>query len=740
MNRPLAPLLVLAIALLPRDAEGQNGKAKDAPSQAAPDRVEPPDKPALPKEIEPFTPPLPGGKVSPDGPALAEWTRSADPGDIVVVTGYKLTALQGKEAGQDAEVIVAASGSPMKAEIVRACEQGMAVRLPPALPPNAMFLLWVRNSSGLSRPAVINRTDAWWLGPDKAARGATVGVYGRNLVKNPAASEASKKTFSGTWIYLKPPAGGGVWAKAVAGNPYKVDFVVPANFPNGTYDAWVHNGRGGAYGWSGPLKLTVDEGPGWTQAAVNVKEHGAAGNGSTDDTAAIRKALGAARRLERGSLLFPPGTYMISKGFEASSNLRWMGAGKDKTVLRAARGFPPGESLLGGGNVKNFEVRDLALEAGTEPKRTTSAVNIRGSTDLRFTNVRIHNPTSGGFDVQGDRHVFFQGSDIISNGSFIGAASQVFVDGCTFQAAYDANSLFASWGGSCISVTNTTAKDFDNSTPTGWGEGRFFVCMAHWGANRFQYFGNNTTVDLCVREGYGNQNAGEQYLWEIGSKWQGKPAGATPTTATFGAGTPSLAGQEAVIAKGKGLGQNRRVTAFDAATGTITVDPPWNVPPDPSSLVVAGGFADRVVLYRNTIDGKPRGVSSPTHIASAGIQPYGGMFNLVADSNTCHEVRCGIANWGMVGNGLAIPHYFSLYVNNRIEKSRSGLVNILGIWDAPREPGATLLLGTNFRRNMFVEVGSTVDVSRGKGDPASMVLNVYDRNVSGNSPLPARVD
>lgn len=718
-----------------------------------PGRGEPPDRPALPKEMDPFKVPSLSGKVSPEGPALAEWTRTAEPGDIVVVTGHRLTALSGKEAGRDAEWLVYgqnASGSagPLRAEVIRATEFGAALRIPPGIPAQALVLLWCRNSFGLSPPAGINRTEGWWVGPDKASRGDLVSIFGRNLVKTPVpdgpagSSGTSKpaKAFTGSWIYLKPPSGGGRWIKAVSGNPYKVDFVVPPDLPNGAYDLWIHNGRGGVYGWSGPLPLALVEGPSWNGPSVNVRDHGATGNGRDDDTPAIQKAIQTAQRREGSTLLFPPGTYLVRRGFGASSNLRWVGAGRDRSVLRASRDFPPGESLLSGGRIRNFEIRDMALEAGGEPKRTASLVNLRHSSDLRFVNVRVHNPTANSFDLHDDRYVFLQNAEILCNGNFLGSASQVFVDRCVFLQAFDANAALHSWGGSGLCFTRCTSRDFDNTRPEGWGDGRFFVCMAHWGANRHQYFEENVTEDLCVRPERPDQNCGEQYLWEIGARWQGKPSAATPETVTFGPGTPSLAGLELVVVCGKGIGQNRRVVSFEAGTGTVRVDPPWNVPPDSTSVVSAGGFVDRVVLYRNRIDGKPRGVTSPTHIASSGIQPFGGMFNLVADANVCHELRTGISNWGMVGGGLAIPHYFSLYTNNRIEKCRTGMSNVLGIWDAPKEPAAALLLGVQFRRNILVETGFPVEVSRGRGDPAAMVFNVFDRNVAAGRALPDRVD
>ena len=754
----------------PGSTAATNGRAAAREPRASdPDKVEPGDHPSLPKEISPFDPPGVSGKVSDDGPVFAEWTRSGDPGDIVVVTGHGLTKLADKQACQDAEFTVFGqagihSGGVLRAELVRGHEQGAAIRLPANLPPDAMYVLWVRNANGLSRPAVINRTDAWWLGPDKATRGETVSVFGRNLTRNaadsggkdvaatptttaktgiPGVPATTTRTANGktpaavplSWVYVRATAGGS-WASVVGANPYRVDFTVPANLPNGEYEVWSHNGRGGAYGWSGPLKLTVADGPGWTQAVVNVKEMGAVGNGTTDDTAAIQKALQAAQG-RRGTLAFPAGTYLISKGLEPGSNVRWLGAGMDKTILKCSKSFPPGEPILGGG-AKNLEIKDLALEANAEPKRANSGINIRGATDIHFVNVRVMNHQAAGFDIQGDRWVFFQGCDIIGGDpSFMGGASQVFLDGCTFEGMYDTNSLVASWAGTCISMTNCTGKDYDNTTTTGWGSGRFFVCMSHWGANRYQYFGGNASVDLCVRD-RGDQNSGEQFLWELGTSWQGAPTGGTPTTVGFSGDLKKVrVGDEAAIVKGKGLGQNRRITAV--ANGTVTVQPAWNVPPDASSLIVTGGFADRIVFYKNSIDGKPRGMKGT---ASCAINAYGCTFNMVGDSNTCHETNGSFSNFGRIGGSLTsetgsfvMPVYFSLYTNNRVETCSGGTINFL---DSGGD--AVLVLGAISRKNTFINVQSPVATYGKRGNSNAGLLNVSDQNATGKGPLPPSVE
>jgi len=68
-------------------------------------------------------------------------------------------------------------------------------------------------------------------------------------------------------------------------------------------------------------------------AQVSVKQYGATGNGTTDDTAAINNAITAARA-SNVQLLFPSGTYLVSGTLDFSS-LNVNGSGYQNTTIAA---------------------------------------------------------------------------------------------------------------------------------------------------------------------------------------------------------------------------------------------------------------------------------------------------------------------------------------------------------------------------------------------------------------------
>lgn len=68
----------------------------------------------------------------------------------------------------------------------------------------------------------------------------------------------------------------------------------------------------------------------------SVKDFGAVGDGSTNDTSAIQAAINAAGTAGGGEVFFPPGTYLLNSGISWTySNVHLVGAGQGATKIQA---------------------------------------------------------------------------------------------------------------------------------------------------------------------------------------------------------------------------------------------------------------------------------------------------------------------------------------------------------------------------------------------------------------------
>lgn len=709
-----------------------------------PDAPRPSPEPTPPEGFDPFDPPVDATVPAATAPAFAEWTRTARPEDSIAATGDQFSRFSGPDAGQDTRFTVfgqsvAGGGTLRDAAIQRLDGAKAAITLSEQLPDGSMYLVWPGNADGPGYPVAVNRTEAWWVGPESATRGDTVSVFGRNLSHDHGTNSA--------WVYLKAEGGAGAWASVTRVNPYKADFTVPPGLANGAYQVWAHNGHGRGYGWSGPLTLTVTNGPGWTGVEFNVKDYGAAGDGATDDEAAIQAALNAALLSPGSTVYLPAGTYMVSRGFTPSANVRMRGDGMNATFLKLNSGFvkPPSHDprryglLFVNSGASNVEIRDLTLDAnGNLNGYLSTLVYLRFGADLRFTNVRMDARGYDTFDLHGSRRVFLRDCVLVGRNGFLGTASQVFIERSDFFLTDDASTPVYSWGGSQICMTDCTAGDLDSSDPSsgaGWGQGRWFTGSGLWGMQRHLYLGDNASVDLGVRPGFQDQNTGEQFMWEgNGVAFDGPVTTATLTTATLAGYTNQDAGAEAILVGGKGLGQHRPVAAVDTVSGTITLGRPWRVVPDPTSRIVIMRTQEKVAVYRNFLDGKSYVWQQTDPTASSGVQPFEGALDFCVEANTFHEIRTALSLWGDSARNENKPVYFGLWSDNRIVNSRWGVK-----WAGQAPSHGVLFLGNVFRNNTLdgiVVDGFTISTSPGGGNPAPWVdLNIIERTTATNLPF-----
>ncbi len=700
-----------------------------------PNVIAPSDDPTAPAGFDIFTPSVDAQLTPVTGaPVLGEWTRLAGPDDSIVISGDQLSDFGGSDAGKDTRFLVygqttSSNGALLDGLIQRLDGDTAVVTLDAALPNDSAYMIWSENADGVSYAGMVNTAEAWWVGPDEAQAGDMVSLYGQNL-----SHDHGEVT---SWIYIQPSSGAGQWATVTDANPYRVQFVVPETLANGDYEIWVHNGHGGDYGWSkSPEALTITDGPDWAGGTTyNVKDHGVKGDGSTDDSAALNSLIYSKRNLSGSgpihTLYLPAGTYMISESLGHAVNLRIHGAGMGQTIIKAKSGFTD-SFMTYQGHHSGVEFKDLTLD--NNGQGLAGVMKMRSSENLRLTNVRIEGKGSNTIDLNGANRVFINNCEIVGKQVYLGTANQVHFDSVDFYGTNDVGTLVYSWGGEEISLSNCTAQDQDNTVSDGWARGRFFTGTCLWGTQGNVYLGENITTEMTIRPEYTSWNEGEQFMWEgtiVG--YEGNPTSATATTMTFGAGAGANAEQMAVIVDGKGLGQFRRVVAFDEATRTVTVDKPWNVIPDSTSEISFMMVPTNIAMYDNTLDFKDRAYTSEQHIAAAGIQAYEGALNFIADKNTITDSRAAISVWShsMGGAGDNVAAYSHLYVNNTIDDTRFGIEIQRGSTDVGYPS-----MNRIFRDNTItdaVEYGLRFRLNSDKTNPSPYAM-VFEHNSITNVP------
>lgn len=82
---------------------------------------------------------------------------------------------------------------------------------------------------------------------------------------------------------------------------------------------------------------------------VSVKDFGAVGNSTTDDTTAVQNAINSLASTNGGVVFFPPGTYKLTGGITVSTACRLVGSGRGNTVLTSGGADVTVITLNGGG-------------------------------------------------------------------------------------------------------------------------------------------------------------------------------------------------------------------------------------------------------------------------------------------------------------------------------------------------------------------------------------------------------
>ena len=594
----------------------------------------------------------------------------------------------------------------------------------PAGPAPAVYLLRVASGGRVSEPVVLNRPRVeWWLGDQAQAvsPGAALRIFGRELrltaPGTPLRREDATPAGWGGKVVLVDAAGQSHALAVTVADAYCLTATVPADLPPGPAQVYVHNGYGGAWGWAEPVTVPVAAPQPWPQTVYNVHSFGATGDGQADDTLPVQAALQAAAQAGGGVVLLPRGTYKLTAQLHVPPRTVVRGEGPEATWLYVPDTTPEFNTVFSGSG--DFALEGFWLSAqttrrlvaapdqasmyampwGGPPRPDTWAHNVRLS-HLRLHHLRYAHrvaPTDPRRkeDV-GPSTVVLCGSnlrmdhcDIVSSGMplvLMNSSRSLITDNVL---GVGRNGWYGLWGCRelCFEGNEIVGRDLEASYGGFNGDEVARV-----------YFADNH-----LHGSFGDEREATTFDTPGRYPWVGSVAAGTADTVTAAGldkpwGENSLVGLGCVIIKGRGLGQMRQITGNTA--DKLTLDRPWQLPPDASSAIAVRPYRTQVTLYRN--------YSEDT---SVGVQLWAGGYDYIVDGNT--SVRTG-GLWGCAGHYQAWgqdhfePVFFTQWLNNRVEQGfiyqqGPSLFACLGLFamQTARAPGvdATALLANVIRDN-----------------------------------------
>jgi hypothetical protein len=615
--------------------------------------------------------------ASQPSPVVFRVSEGVAPGGIVSLYGEDLTG--------DLQVRVAETGTVVKPVQQDAAGQFARFVMPESAP--GVYTLRVSNDGGktwASKSICLNGPTPRWLSEETAYPRMRLQLIGRNL------DAAEYHGISKTEVRLL--GADGRVARMVAPDrvtPYCTGFVVPQDLPLGSYYVEV---RTNSAGLGREFVRLIDEegkdarltivaapedalprelGVAWAndfnwKNVVNVKtQFGAKGDGKTDDTATIQSALEHATKMGGGVVFIPKGTYRFT-GLRLDKGVVLKGEDNAKSVLQFTLNSPRLDGTeymvfqsVGLGHTQGligFAHLGIEFDPGLNPDVRVRLFNLGDSAwpmDLRRLSAS---------------RIFLYGNRIdipfISTkwaGMYINGAGPVLIA----KNHWKASSPAWSHGIKRNLVCRDNTFEFANEQVSFSSDRMIFennVMIGHFvpgitsslhglfteswcGYNVWnEYIAGNT----CRNMNYVPGNDGEAFALDSpGFYIIGDVLKATGSTVEFREDSVAKSGSigwnlewQAVVIKGRGLGQLRRVRQHLDQDGKpkihqLTVAPAWDIPPDGTSKIAVVRMHTGVVLENNTV----------TDCCGPTVQFYHCAYDCVASGNIGVNTM-GVINYG----------------------------------------------------------------------------------------------
>ena len=570
-----------------------------------------------------------------------------------------------------------------------------------AIPADAkpgLYALRLETATGATT-AALNRPVVWWTqgeGTVAVAPGALLRLFGKNLANSGGLPVTA---------LLRGPKSARL---AAEGDGFAIQVKLPADLPEGDYTVLVHNGWGGAAGWSAPVAVTVKRPALWPSRVYNIHDFGADGQGQADDSPAVKAALGEIAKAGGGVLYFPRGRYRLSQTIELPRRTVLRGEGRELVSIFWPEVQDALPAQIKGTN--SFGIEGITFYCSNYSRFITadSAQPDAGDIRLRRVTVRANRYRGHMTPEEADRRMRTGGDNQCPLLSFGGA--NVEVTDCDLYSSGMVFWLSRLRGALIARNTLTNGR-------LGWyclsgNDGVIFEHNRILGGDLMATGGGLNTLDGSTYSQhvyYAHNTLANMFGWDReamtsdagGGAYFGKVATAAGNVVTL-AEDPKLGGRDwkgagLYVLDGKGAGQYRRVVS---ATGRdVTVDSPWQVPPDTTSTVTFCAFQGRCLFIDNDFTD-----------AGIALQLYGNAIEHILAGNRSTRTA-GFHNFGMMYDNGIQPNWYLQWLDNRIlegnvyrgdhDNSRESGEAHIGVyafppradWDCP------LTLGTIIRRS-----------------------------------------
>jgi hypothetical protein len=489
-----------------------------------------------------------------------------------------------------------------------------------------IYALRLANGSTNGPAILVNAPDPWFAMGDggmEVSSGGIIYVAGHCLAY-PGQATTIALVQNGALVATLT---GTSFAKDVRGWGYAVSATMPS-VPYGLYEVWLHNGFGGSNGWAKvPDPISVIPSFSWPTAIVNFE-----GMSGADDDAKMAAAM-AALPSSGGTISLPARTINLTSQLSLPNLCRLQGQGKMNTLLSFAgnTASPLIRASVVSGNIRgNFALEDLKIYA-----------------PAAFTNVAVEFAYQYAYrpgwmkrvDVQLDAPVVNPGAAQYGISVYLRQTTDFVMEDCVFDSAmpvkgYDQvfgvrlsrctlnwrdSSLVLSGMTTHVLVDRCTFNIRGNPTVNRWtslanpNPGIWMAAFQSGTGSIGGQYVKNVLISNCVHTRDDHSWAMPSY---VGFTSDGEnsiytgPFTASETTLMLPLPTmTNYSGQTAVynwtgcrasILEGTGAGQHRAVVAGATPGQTnLTIDRPWDVAPDSTSMIDIGCQVGNTLMISN---------------------------------------------------------------------------------------------------------------------------------------------